>query len=1705
MDYWTSIMNGISYMDHFTTTAPCPPLYSPDDDGARKLAETVKHTGITLLALMLTLASPAAEAAFAVDNLDFGHYAGGHGWNGDWTESNPANPDPGPTCDAVDGAGPGDRICIHDETREMRLHGANGNNPFVYREVDLSDPTIAGATLRFFVDTSRNLGANDAMTVSVSADGGSSWTPLAVYENDVQSVERLDITAHLSANMRIRFQVTGDTNVDGEYFLIDSVRILGRVEPAAPAAGSVAWDWFDGDSFSGGDGWIDDWTENDDDGLPTSGNLFTSGGRLHLHGDGDTQPSYVSRTVNLTGHANAIIMFDLDVAGDLSQYEDEDEMEIHTRASPSDPWTQVRQFNATAPVRDRLPRNNHVVEIPAEDLSATTGIRFAVAGESTSLAEPGEAFVIDNVRIYPMPVKLDFATDELVGGTPLHNGNTGPSQVFDENNQPYADDGITITLSETTHGPIMLFDSLNPTGDDGDLGSPNPLVSVGESCGPGDPTIFGDYGVIGGPGENCTPLGNLLIISEDGDVNDPNDSPLGGLISYAFDREVVFTAIMFIDDIRPLNDDNPSITLHLAGGTSITTPFYAFNDYGGNGANGKHWATFTDFQADAPIAGVTGIDIHLQDTSGGTQAFFITEPGIDFGDAPDSYGTTLASDGPRHLIDSYRDVRIGFEVDSEQDGQPTVGSDGDDAFTAGALDDEDGVSLPASSSADGDGDDTVYTATVFATNDTGDDALLCAWMDFDQDGAFDNTPNTSTTTADPDTASGTDDGERSCVLVPAGTVEQSFSVSWTIPEAERDNTGQFQFRFRLTTDSSFTASPTALGQASDGEVEDILVSIDTVPVTLGHFESRLAGGRLGVEWTTMSETFNAGFNLWAQVAGEWLPLTGRPILSNSRDAVSVQRYRTNVSLAGLDAGAVDAIALSTIETFGDGEMYGPFEIGVVYGESSRPAPIPWRDIRAGVDRRMAVLGYRPGKRGWRKSLAATVDMAAGHLDVAVANPGMQRLTYEQMAAAGFDLDGASAESIAVTLKGEPVARYVHSDGGRFGPGGYLEFWGERPQLPDALYVEEYTYRIALDADRVRVHDDAARTAADGVDVALRRIDIDEDNDYHFVNPLPDPWYAALLRHPWGPAEWSVDVAVGDDLVADTAGRIEVTVGGLTDFGDVAPDHRVALTVNGQTIDEAGFDGNNARRITAELPAGLLTPGSNRVEVSLPGNTGAAFDMVFVDRVSLWYPHRLAARDGRVHVDDAAGASELSANGFSTRRVIAYAHQADGRLTRLPVTLRPEQGGGGKASTRGWRASVAAIEGSGQDTEYWISVEDAVLSPAVVGTGSTRSLLPGDPDLLVIAHPAFLPASESEPHPLNDYVEHRRSQGWRVTAVSIADIQDTYGGGMPLPGALTAFLADAAAATSYTHVLLVGGDSYDYRDRLGLGSLSFIPTLYGRSGQVAHAPLDDRLVDLDGDGRGDKAVGRWPVRTVDDLASIVRKTLDFEAFPGGPAHRNSALWVADSKDPALPSFAGQAERMIERLVSPGAGGTVEPWPTDHISRVYFDEVTAQPGKSIAESARSMLLDAIAGGPTITGFAGHGSPTSWTFQGLLHPRHVAQMDNEGRPTLIMTLTCYTSYFVSPYADTLANRLLNGYRVDAGGNRVAAAANGAVAVHGAATLSSFINNEAVAAEVLTRQLVDGDTLGEAIRKVRHGKAGAAAGSWTLLGDPTLTVGGR
>ncbi|MEL7060699.1 MAG: GEVED domain-containing protein [Acidobacteriota bacterium] len=168
--------------------------------------------------------------------------------------------------------------------------------------------------------------------------------------------------------------------------------------------------------------------------------------------------------------------------------------------------------------------------------------------------------------------------------------------------------------------------------------------------------------------------------------------------------------------------------------------------------------------------------------------------GNDFGDAPDSYGTTLGNGGPSHgVIDGYA---LGAAVDVEVDGQPTIGADGDDL---NVTDDEDGVTFP--------GGDLVLLACgardlqVSVTDTAGvGTALLDAWIDFDGDGAFD------------------DPRDRVAMAAPLMTGGVT-TVSVIVP-CDVDTLATYA-RFRLS--STGVATPT--GPTDDGEIEDYAIEL----------------------------------------------------------------------------------------------------------------------------------------------------------------------------------------------------------------------------------------------------------------------------------------------------------------------------------------------------------------------------------------------------------------------------------------------------------------------------------------------------------------------------------------------------------------------------------------------------------------------------------------------------------------------------------------------------------------------------------------------------------------------------------------------------------------------------------------------------------------------------------------------------------------
>ena len=181
--------------------------------------------------------------------------------------------------------------------------------------------------------------------------------------------------------------------------------------------------------------------------------------------------------------------------------------------------------------------------------------------------------------------------------------------------------------------------------------------------------------------------------------------------------------------------------------------------------------------------------------------WIVRPPAIyDFGDAPNSYTTNLASGGPQHIIGD-GDLNLGLVFDDELDGLPSATADGDDLDN---VDDEDGVTAinltGITTSTDS------FSIDVDITNNTSSGANLYAWIDFDGNGTFE---------ADEFTSSGAPNGGANVV-----------TLTWSnlIANGVDINAGDTFARFRITSDVLAANQPG--GIVNNGEVEDYTLVID---------------------------------------------------------------------------------------------------------------------------------------------------------------------------------------------------------------------------------------------------------------------------------------------------------------------------------------------------------------------------------------------------------------------------------------------------------------------------------------------------------------------------------------------------------------------------------------------------------------------------------------------------------------------------------------------------------------------------------------------------------------------------------------------------------------------------------------------------------------------------------------------------------------
>jgi len=268
---------------------------------------------------------------------------------------------------------------------------------------------------------------------------------------------------------------------------------------------------------------------------------------------------------------------------------------------------------------------------------------------------------------------------------------------------------------------------------------------------------------------------------------------------------------------------------------------------------------------------------------------------------------------------------------------------------------------------------------------------------------------------------------------------------------------------------------------------------EQVPVTLSSFESRPTGDGVRFDWQTATELATAGYHLEERVDGVWRRITERIVPSHSTDSTAPQAYE--VVVPGVIGETFRIIDVQTDQREG---RHGPFELGSSHGRHVDPPRIDWEGFGSEhAAKAEARFHQRPAR------LSAT----GGAILLGVSETSLQRVTFDQLAAAGLDLTGVPADQIAVTAAGEPVPiRVVTGEGGPlFGPGSFVELLGE---AQETLYTRTNVYRLEVEpalAHRVAV-DSEAPGIGSPLELYVETLEVDRNLAYAFSSPTGDPWY-----------------------------------------------------------------------------------------------------------------------------------------------------------------------------------------------------------------------------------------------------------------------------------------------------------------------------------------------------------------------------------------------------------------------------------------------------------------------------------------------------------------------------------------------------------------------------------------------------------------------
>jgi len=258
------------------------------------------------------------------------------------------------------------------------------------------------------------------------------------------------------------------------------------------------------------------------------------------------------------------------------------------------------------------------------------------------------------------------------------------------------------------------------------------------------------------------------------------------------------------------------------------------------------------------------------------------------------------------------------------------------------------------------------------------------------------------------------------------------------------------------------------------------------------------------------------------------------------------------------------------------------------------------------------------------------------------------------------------------------------------------------------------------------------------------------------------------------------------------------------------------------------------------------------------------------------------------------------------------------------------------------------------------------------------------DYIIISDPEYF-------EELERFIELKQEKGFNPVVYNIHQIYDEYSNSNLSPFAIKDFLTDAYYNWSNKpkYVLLVGDVTIDGNIDESLNW--YIPTMFYQAAPSRGGVLTDVwFSDIDNDYYQDICLGRWPIRNKDQLNKMIDKTIAFENLPKINGWLNKSVMIAGYED----VFKGETESLINDVIPKFM----------QIDRYYVYATETGPHAGNAGGITEMFND----GRVMLNYFGHGGGSDWSDRNVFPIEDAQYLTNKLMPSMVNSLTCYSLTF-------------------------------------------------------------------------------------------------